>query len=109
MYMKNGEALPWALDYALMCQPRALVAFSQLSPVEQQAFVSMLHLPQESVSNSVVGGNDAAAVTATMPQVKAVVETLAGQDDSFTSGHSKQNNTIDATHVFDTMQQDNIV
>lgn len=109
MYMKNGEALPWSLDYALMCQPRALVAFSRLSPVEQQAFVSMLHLPQESVSNSVVGGNDAAAVTATMPQIKAAAETLAGQDDSFTSGHIKQNNTIDATHVFDTMQQDNIV
>ena len=109
MYMKNGEALPWALDYALMCQPRALVAFSQLSPVEQQAFVSMLHLPQESVSNSVVGGNDAAAVTATMPQIKAAAETLTGQDCSYASKHIKQNNSIDATHVFDTMQQDNIV
>ncbi|MBS5733372.1 MAG: hypothetical protein KHW87_01525 [Clostridiales bacterium] len=107
--MKNGEALPWPLDYALMCQPRALVAFSQLSLVEQQAFVSMLQLPQESVSNTVVGGNDAAAITATMPQVKAAVETLTGQDCSSASEHIKQNNTIDATHVFDTMQHDNIV
>ena len=42
-------------------------------------------------------------------QVKAAVETLTGQDCSYASEHIKQNNSIDATHVFDTMQHDNIV